>query len=298
MPPRADYGAAWLVALAEAGAHRINTIRSYKSALHHTFAVMQTLDDSRPNPFEHQLFKRLLTGMANSKSESERAARAIQPSCAPLKFPAILSLRAHHRASNAKECMQFAAMSLGVAGALRPSELLGSKDHPGRALRAEQIKFYSDEVELHPARGGAPSYCEVTLDVSKTDQQRRGKSRLIAAPCAVSALWDWYRISGATGPSTLFQHGGVKLTLSALLARIRRCLPAIGMGHLHITGKCFRKGGASTLAECGVAAADIASFAWAEGSNTWSLHYANHPEVKRARKLHIARQMQRAVGAL
>ena len=190
--------------------------------------------------------------------------------------------------------------ALAVAGALRPSELLGSRDYPERRLRADQLKFFTADERPLPiacATGTAPTHCELTLDISKTDQQRRGLTRVIGAECAVSALWQWCRTRGATGRATLFQHHGTDLTLDALLAVLRRKLELIGYGHLRITGKCFRKGGASTLAECGVPAADIAALAWADGSTTWANNYANHTDVKRARKLHISRQMQQAAGA-
>jgi hypothetical protein len=195
--------------------------------------------------------------------------------------------------------MLFAAIALGVAAALRPSEMLGSRAHPLRALRAEQISFFDAArrpLLLHrdSDSGAAPDHFHVSLEVSKTDQGRRGSEKPVATPVAVQALWRWWRLSGARGSIALFQSGNKQLTTNALVGHLRRCLALIGHGDGYFTGRSLRKGGASTLSAQGVAAADIAAVGWANGSNVWQAHYANHPEVRRERQLAISRSMEAA----
>jgi hypothetical protein len=90
---------------------------------------------------------------------------------------------------------------------------------------------------------------------------------------------------------------GKELTMHVLIGHLRRKLASIGFGDLFVTGKCFRKGAASTLSALGTDAADIAiAGGWAVGSNVWQTHYANMPEVRRARAVRVNEQMQHAAA--
>lgn len=301
-PITTDHALEWLAALADRGRLCANSIRAYKSALRTQAAEERRPGDASPNPLDDELVGRLLTGITNAKAEREQQARrAKRPD--PLPFQLVQKLRDAHDAQQPRSCMLYAALSLAVAGGFRPSELFGSSRYPERALQAEQVVFYADvsgDVPIpssEPAQGRQPLCCIVSLRIAKNDPRRRGRNKLISAPTAVLALWQWMRLSGLQGSAVLFQRDGVRLTGGALAGHARRSLARIGHSQLHITPKSFRRGGASTLAAAGVTADDIAKLGWAPGSRVWESHYANDPQVQRARAFAISRQMGEAVAA-
>ncbi len=296
-PLRADHAAEWLTAMAEAGGRTAATIAQYKSALHTLFASTQSFTDLGPNPLGHPKLRRLLTGISNAKAAPERAAYAAAHPCSPLTFDIVRQLRSVHSDSDPREVMLYAAIALATAACMRPSELLGSSTYPGRALVANQVTFHASERSnepVLPSAERAAMRCTVTLTATKTNT--RGEPRFVSAPEAVQALWSWYLTSGARGSTLLFQRGGVALTTNALVGHLRRKLEQIGFGHLYVTGKCFRRGGASTLSALGAHPADIAAAGgWATGSTVWQT-YANAPEVRRARAVQVNAQMQHAMA--
>ena len=300
-PLRADYAAEWLTAMAEEGGRTASTITMYKSALHTHFADQQSFADHAPNPLSHPKLRRLLTGISNAKAAPERATRSTAPSCQPLTFDVVRELRAVHTELDPREVMMYAAIAFATAAAVRPSELLGSSEYPERALRADQVTFYTSTNEVtRPGTDARPAtHCVLQLDKSKTNLGMRHEARPVGASEAVQALWRWYLVSGAHGQNLLFQLPGRRpLTTSALVGHLRRKLKEVGRGGMRVTGKCFRQGGASTLAALGVPAADIASAGgWAAGSTVWKEHYAHFPEVQRARAVQVNAQMQRAAAA-
>jgi len=284
--------------MAEAGGRTANTIAQYKSALHTHFASQQSFADLSLNPLSHPKLQRLLTGISNAKAATEQAARMARPTCQPLTFDIVRTLRAVHSDSDPREAMMYAAIALATAAALRPSELLGSHRYPQRALRVDQLTFYSEANQpVQPTSTAA--YCTVRLEISKTNQGMRNEERVASAAEAVQALSHWILISGARGRDTLFQQAGEgPITISVLVGHLRRKLTAIGRGDMRVTGKCFRKGGTSTLAALGVPAADIVNAGgWAAGSTVWREHYANFPDVRRARAVQVNAQMQLAAAA-
>ena len=297
-PLRADHAAEWLTTMAEAGGRTAATIAQYKSALHTLFASTQSFADDRPNPFAHPKLKRLLTGISNTKAAPERAASAAAPKCSPLTFDIVRRLRGVHNDSDPREVMLFAAIALATAACMRPSELLGSTTYPERALMADQVVFHAStrtDAPVTPDANSNAVRCTIHLHTTKT--HIRGEERSVSATEAVQALWRWYIVSAAQGRNALFQHDGAALTIGALIGHLRRKLQLIGLGHMHVTGKCFRRGGASTLSALGAHPADIAAAGgWASGSSVWQTHYANAPEVRRAREVQVNAQMQHALA--
>lgn len=297
-PLRADHAAEWLTTMAEAGGRTAATIAQYKSALHTLFASTQSFADDRPNPFAHPKLKRLLTGISNAKAAPERAASAATPRCSPLTFDIVRRLRGVHSDSDPREVMLFAAIALATAACMRPSELLGSNTYPERALTADQVVFHTStraDAPVTPTADASATRCTIFLRTTKT--HIHGEERSVSATEAVQALWQWCIVSAAQGRNTLFQHDGTTLTIGALIGHLRRKLQLIGLGHMHVTGKCFRRGGASTLSALGAHPADIAAAGgWAPGSSVWQTHYANAPEVRRARAVQVNAQMQHALA--
>lgn len=294
-PIRADYAADWLSSLAAAGQHKSSTLAGYKSALHTAFEQARTFDDTRANPMDHPNFRRLLEGIARAKAPQEQAARqqALHTTADPLTFDIVKQLRELHRDSDARESMLFAATALAVAGVLRPSELLGSSKLPDRALRLRQLTLLNGEGQpIRLQSSQLPAAARLHLQVSKTDQRQRGVDKEITAPTAVQALHTWLLHRQGKPEERIFELAGKPLTTYALLAHLRRQLPRIGQSSFTLTGKSFRRGGASSLALLGVPAEDIARAGWAAHSSAWQEYYAASPEVRRARQGIVNRQME------
>ena len=299
-PIRADAAAEWLTSIAAQGQHNSSTIAVYKSALRTAAELEAPLGSTAPNPLDDPKIKRLLTGIAADRAELEQQHRREHPQSAPLTFDVVRDLASRYSGS-ARDRMHYAALTLAVASAARPSEIFGSATYPERALRARQVRFFSDaagRAETLPCAGSiaSPHHFEVALEISKTDQQRAGTLKVISARTAVSAMWTHCCEHGASGEQPLFAMGGLQLTANAVITRLKSELVASGQGALalHITARSFRRGGASTLSEIGATDADIARLGWAPDSTVGRTVYANDARVQRARALAINAQMEDA----
>jgi hypothetical protein len=201
--------------------------------------------------------------------------------------------------SEARHRMCRAAAYLGVAAGLRPGELLGSSQAPERALRRDQLRFFSDEAAtlslMLPVASQRPRVLEVMLRLTKTSQFAP-VYKFVTAPDAVEAVWTWFAETHDRGSrATLFQllPGADQLRLStfALVRFLERPHAASGLGSLELTGKSWRMGGASSLALQGLEPADIAALGWAADSHMWE-RYARDPQVQRQRAIARGALMQ------
>ena len=295
-PITAQEALTWLASLADRGGLAARSIAVYKCALHRQAQIEAHPDSTLPNPLDSPLIKNLLTGIENVK-------RATKPPVAPkdtaLTFDIVQRLAPAYGESE-RDLMLYAAVAFGVATASRPSEMFGSAATGlHRALIAQQVRFYADDActdPVHWSGAGAdpPRVCELHLYCTKT--KRDGETKLVSAPIAVQALWRWMRHRRPADSAAIFECGGRPLTIFAVVADLRRRLAGIGLGHMVITGKCFRRGAASTLAGLGLPDADIAAAAWAPDSQMWQT-YASDPQVRRVRALMVNRMMQSNVAA-
>ena len=307
-PITTDHAMDWLAELADRGQHTAATIAVYRSALR-TQALLETRpDNAEPNPLDHPLVAAVYSGIARTKAPRDAERRdARRASEFILTFDLVIRMQAAHNLSIDRECMLFAAIALAGASAVRPGEAFAGHNKPERWLRTNQITFFSDDRALSaiadPLKAAAstrPAACELKLLVSKTDQLWKGKTLHVAQPTAVAALWRWIRQGHRAGSALLFpstQDPSVPITLSAVLGHLQRRLGAIGI-LAKPTGKCFRKGAASTLAAGGIAAADIAGLGWAPHSQAYA-NYTAHPATIRQRRHAVAAQMEsiaRATG--
>ena len=297
-PIRADLACEYLAQMADRGQHNASTIAVHKSALH-TIAEEQA-HIAAPNPLDAPKVKRLLAGIAADRAALEQSRRAANPQNAPLTFDLVRALRPRYEGSQHGR-MTFALVALAVAGCSRLSELLGSAKYPERRLRARQIAFYADaegRIAVAPspgARADTPHHLELRLDITKTDQGRRGTVKVISAQTAVDAMWRHLCDGAQRGDEAVFG----KVSTTALVRSVRAELTAIGRADIaaQTGGRSFRRGAASTLSAMGADDADIAALGWAPNSTVGRSHYANDPGVQRARALAINAQMERAVGA-
>lgn len=233
--------------------------------------------------------RRLLKGIAAVKATLPVTS---SPQSAPLTFNQALQFK---YTDNTQDCMLRAATLFSIAATLRPSELLGSRELPERALRRSQIIFYADaggQLQLEPSLHNLtliPHYLILTLLRTKTHP--KGTTKVVSARAAIVALWQWYcTTTDRLMTSLLFYNNDRQLTTWALLADIRRRAALVGLGHLYFTGKCARRGGASTLAMQGIDAADIAAQGWSLDSSQWKT-YADDPAVQLQRQIAINQRM-------
>lgn len=297
-PIRADVVCEYLAQMADRGQHNASTIAVHKSALH-TIAEEQA-HIAAPNPLDAPKVKRLLAGIAADRAALEQSRRAANPQNAPLTLDLVRALRPRYEGSQHGR-MLYALVALAVAGCSRLSELLGSAKYPERRLRTRQIAFYADaegRVAVEPASGSradTPHHLELRLDITKTDQGRRGTVKVISAQTAVEAVWRHLCDGGQRSDDAVFG----KVSTTALVRSVREELTAIGRADIaaQTGGRSFRRGAASTLSAMGADDADIAALGWAPNSTVGRSHYANDPGVQRARALAINAQMERAVGA-
>lgn len=196
--------------------------------------------------------------------------------------------------------MLYAAMNLGVYGLLRPSELLGISQYPDRALRRNQIGFYdsTNEEEINRQtnnlnENNLPQHIRINLEISKTDQIRKGKDVIIAAPLAIKAIWNWCCIRDKYFSTTdeLFKlPNGKRLFTRQLLLHLRYCFKKIGFPNIYISGKCFRRGGTSSLITAGISTNDITPMGHWTSNNSQKCYISK--QAKWNRMIQVSKQME------
>jgi len=211
-----------------------------------------------------------------------------------------MSLRDRHPASDPRKAMLYAAMAIGVSCLMRPSELLGSPQYPERALLRSQLHFYpSEDASSQGVTPSADKECpplaKLSLNVSKTDQGRKGINKYIAAPFAVKALWEWCIIHGPwDAHGELFAlpgPDGKRLLPAQFLKHIKDEMVATNRDP-SLTLKAMRRGGASALAAAGASESVVASAGhWRAQSS--QQHYLTD-QAQRARAIAIAKALQPA----
>jgi hypothetical protein len=296
----ADDACTWLAELADRGAHKASTLVTYAAALSNWFDTEQRHPDNvRPNPMSSPSVRRLLAGIANAQAqrEQERPLDEQQTGSTPLTLP---SLRLYtFDISQPRDRMYRAAAYLGVCLALRISELLGSSLHPERAIRTEQLAFFTDAAALTPlpvdsTTTAVPIVLQLVLRATKT-QHLAPTVKVCAVAEAVQAVWQWARECHTAGrplSARLFQlQDRLPISSYALMKFLQRRHQAAGLGAARFTGKSLRRGGASTLAAAGVDEEHIARLGWGLNSSVWK-RYANEHGVQRQRAIQQSRLME------
>jgi hypothetical protein len=285
----------WLASLADGGKLMFSTIRTYKAALSTWHEERSTL----PNPLHSARVSRLLTGIENSKAAREAERRRDRPKTDGFDMSMLREVIKHYRDGTDKEVLFVGAAALLTAGAMRPGEVLGSQTAP--PLLAEQISFFVKATDRSPIHqfsslpdGAAPDHCIVSLRGSKTNRRQRREEIVIASPDAVRAIWAWRLRRHADsenelhGPELFKLPGRKPLRTANLIAFVSLGLRACGLGEFHLSGKCFRIGGTSTLAAAGADPADLRRLGrWR--TNQWET-YAD-PKSHQIRAREVNRRM-------
>jgi hypothetical protein len=297
--PTANEIGCWLADAADRGRQTASTLRTYLAGIGAWHRENRHPDSREPNPAADDGVRGILKGIQREEARRQQArplaAAGGQPSDLPL--PTLTRFRFN---DTERDRLFQAAAFLAVGGGLRPGELLGSATEPDRALRREQIAFYSDAAGLArqplPNAGdqadALPQVLQLTLRKTKTSQLRPVQ-KMIAAPSVIAAVWRWMCATAERGPrELLFQlPGKPPMSTQALVKDMERRHVRAGLGPVTYTGKSWRQGGAGTLAALGYDEGDIAALGWAPDSKMWE-RYAHNPQVRRQRAIMRARLME------
>lgn len=275
----------FLAELALTGSLSGGTLKGYRSAL--STAWEESLAEG-DNPLQGTHVARAVQGISRLKRESDSEARTargvtieLTPSLLARILPSLSDIQFNRMGPSALNThLCWAAACVGVYGLLRPSEFLGVYRNRNSALAAGSIKFFANTnsvlpQELLPTSGRVQDYkipdrFTLNLGPTKADQLAQNAPVTIAAPMCVKALWYWLHIQrnlatpqqsqGGTPPEYVFAiPGQPPLSQAHLLKTLREWLtPVIGSSFL-LTGRCFRRGGASELVATGAPIPDIMS---------------------------------------
>lgn len=263
----------WLASLGEEGELQSNTIKAYRSALSTWWKLSLPTGAVGPNPLSHDTIDLTLKGIARARQQQEaqrRAAKALHIEVTPELLAAVEHVA---RGPRPQDDMKWAAACVATYGLLRPNEFLGSAQARKEALRPEAIAWFARHNSVLPggmlppgdAVDGNPLPDHFTIDLgpTKADQQGRNDPVPIRAATAVKALWRWMHRRRDLGPargSPLFcVPNESPLSLADLCRSIADWVEATGQPRPSISGKAFRRGGASAMVAAGAASADIAA---------------------------------------
>lgn len=300
--------AEFIAALGQEGRLCSRTIGVYRSALS-TWRLQSTLADG-PNPLLSVAVERVIKGIVRERQPIEAEARSVRLSTIdvtpalldalqPFLVPSFPGGRSPHR------LMRWAAANVATYALLRPSEALGSPQHPDRALLASQITFFMSKgsdhvgalgpVGVDPATLPLPDHFTIALGPTKADQQGLNPPIAVAARPAVLALWVWMHrrrdlaLAKPSEPQLFCVPGFAALRLPELTEAIADACVASGRPRPHLSGRAFRRGGASGLMAGGAARPDMRR-AGRWRSNAMPEVYAS-AEAKAERALEASRAM-------
>lgn len=239
------------------------TIAVYRSAL--STMHEESAYGGQPNPVDDPRVARLLKGVARTKMELDAEKRAARVQADVLTPRFLVDNEAYFGvgADDPHEIMAWAACCLGVFGALRKTELLGSHYYPERRLRHSQITFHLADA-AHTVAGTPTHYdadllshFSVALGPTKADPLGKNPPHLIYSAVAIRAMWRWVNIrkklNRADLPHLFYDHSTqTHLTIKHLQDFVSRMYKSLSLKPPKITGKSFRKGAASELVSSGV----------------------------------------------
>lgn len=259
--------AEFIASLAEEGKLVGRTVSTYLSGLSTWWAVTALSDG--PSPFTSPSLKRVVDGAIRHLDDITLLRRSLAAEARPpiaLTPSLLLQLEPALRAdASPRAKMLLAAAYFGVHTVLRPSEMLGSKQHPNRAPLASSLVFYTRPQfsEVASVASGSASFVpdrfSIDLGATKTDQAGRNAPKVCSVPSAVRALWEWslVRLQRAETSPLLFALDGTPLLMKQLLSDLQELHERQGLGPARFTGKSFRRGGNSGAAAAGLSIADL-----------------------------------------
>jgi len=294
----------WLSHVAESTNRFAATIRTYRSAISTLHAESEW--GHLPNPAQSIRVGRFMTGLERERAPYEALVRRSRLPTVDVTGNLLCELEPISRGNTPHTIMCWAAATLGTFAILRIGELIATRLNSDRFLKVDQIKFYRDEDGrtlvglLAPGvdidKYEKPDHFKLHLGATKTDQLGRGTTKVVGAGLGVRAMWRWMHlrrdmeIKYSRTTNELFRVPGAdSLTVTQVISHIQDGLESKGRGRPKITGKGFRRGGASTLVGGNTPAADAAA---AGGWKSIAMldTYANR-EAKERRALAVSKKM-------
>lgn len=255
--------AGFLAWLADSESVSAGTISGYRSAMRWHWNQERGWPENG-NPFDSQLADATLRGITRTLAPMDRAARAERVVTAALEPKQVVRLNPilSPDVATDEQVMVWAAALLGSYGLLRPNEFLGSYAHVDRHLRSHQLEYFvhrgtPSPVQITVGHHDNPSEVRIRLGATKADQLGKNKPLVIRQRIAVQALWCWSRrrlaYSFETQVGPFFRVEGQRpLSIRSLLDRLQQAMRTVDPDWNHrLTGRCFRRGGATELVRDG-----------------------------------------------
>ena len=278
----------------------VATINSYKSAMHSRWCIELMPGD---NPWESLGVIRALKGVKNLRRSDEVARKVLHPPSIALTPELIARIVPLVDPYSQHDMMRFAAITLATAAMLRPGEVFGSEGSR-RPLHVSDITFYATSspgsatsllpigstVSDHPP----PDHYTISLGATKADQFATNAPSMVSNRTAVLALWVWMHMRRgiSTLSPVLFILKGIPLSTALITNHLKCLLTSIGIVNPHVTGKTFRRGGASHLVAHGVPIEDITAM------GRWKTHEMVNRYSDAASKAQRIVQAGRGLGPL
>lgn len=298
LPVTADHMLAWLACEAASKSPRRTgrTIGSFRSAISTLHA--ESAWGGQPNPVNDPRVTRFIRGVISSKRTEDAAAQQQKTDSIDITPDLLGEMEAFAitDASHA-QIMCWAAACTGTFALLRPNELLGSTQNPERVLQLSQITLFragaGNQQQRYPPNGDAAGcHFTIALGATKADQAGRNKPKVVAARPAVQAIWRWLQLRhkvGVDSPALFCLPHCIPLTHAQLRTYLQDVLESMGRGRPHISGKAFRRGGASGLLAAGEQREDAAALGHWKNERMLEI-YAN-TLAKEKRQIEISRRM-------
>ena len=202
------------------------------------------------DPWSTKRMTKILSGVDRMRLPETIARRALNPPSFALTPQVIGRLIPLMRIS-ADGLMLQAAVLMAVSGMLRPAEFLGNRT---------KLPITRGSIMFEPSVDGAPpARYSINLGSTKADQMGTNAPVLVANTSAVLAMWEWMRSSSGRLDAPLFVRNKRPLASTFLLKYLRGLLGLAGIPFVKLTGKTFRRGGASHLLASGATRSDIAA---------------------------------------
>jgi hypothetical protein len=261
----------WLAHLAIGGTISGGTLKGYRSALS---TAWEESGAQGPNPLQSALIERHMRGASRILLQRDVTIRdgkaptlELTPRILALLLPPVEeAIRAAKGTHDPLPLLCWAAACFGVFGLLRPSEFLGvGYRRYSSHLTAASVRFFvapEHEGEMAMLPKGCdvfnypfPDRFDFALGPTKADQLAKNGRVIIAAPMCVQAVWRWMHARRARGhepQEPLFVRPDRQaLSRAQLLKQLKVWLtPILGVEPV-LTGKCFRRGGASGMLASG-----------------------------------------------
>ena len=252
----------------------------------------------QPSPVLDPRITRFCKGVAVKKRGSDKAKQNDRVETIELTPDLLIEMEPFAITdATAYQIMSWAAACTGTFGLLRLNELLGAHMNRDRVLKLDQLTLYAagagnQQQRYPPAPNADRCHFTIALGSTKADQAGRNKPIAIAARPAVQAMWRWLILRHSlrvTSPELFRLPHTDPLTFPQLKDYLQDLLESMGRGRPHITGKTFRRGGASALHAAGETSDDAAALGHWKDSRMVEV-YANQ-QAKDKRQLEMSRRM-------